>query len=210
MMNLGIEEARKTMNENIGGPFGAVITDSVGNVIAVSSNTVLGSHDPTAHAEINAIRKACSILKTHDLSGLGFLKKISMLRKTRAEEKSGARVLGRLFDKNKALEAGKKERNSDKKDNVMDNYKRDEEMKKKIEKAKEETLKSDKYARVISKEADLKKTGKVNMDTKYKIDNKGNIIENKAKESYKKAMDEQQEKTAEDVKKIMDEKESSK
>lgn len=68
MMNLGIEEARKTMNENIGGPFGAVITDSVGNVIAVSSNTVLGSHDPTAHAEINTIRKACSILKTHDLS----------------------------------------------------------------------------------------------------------------------------------------------
>ena len=69
MMHLGIEEARKTMNENIGGPFGAVITDSDGNVIAVSSNTVLGSHDPTAHAEINAIRKACRILKTHDLSG---------------------------------------------------------------------------------------------------------------------------------------------
>lgn len=69
MMHLGIEEARKTMNENIGGPFGAVITDSDGNVIAVSSNTVLGSHDPTAHAEINAIRKACNILKTHDLSG---------------------------------------------------------------------------------------------------------------------------------------------
>lgn len=147
---------------------------------------------------------------THDLSGLGVLKKISMLRKTRAEERSGARVLGRLFDKNKALEAGKKEKNSDKKDNVMDNYKKDEEMKKKIEKAKEETLKSDKYARVIPKEADLKKTGKVNMDTKYKIDNKGNIVENKAKESYKKAMNEQQEKTAKDVKKIMDEKESSK
>ena len=69
MMNLGIEEARKTMNENLGGPFGAVITDSDGNVIAVSSNTVLGSHDPTAHAEINVIRKACRILKTHDLSG---------------------------------------------------------------------------------------------------------------------------------------------
>ena len=69
MMDLAIEEARKTMNENIGGPFGAVITDSVGNVIAISSNTVLGSHDPTAHAEINAIRKACNILKTHDLSG---------------------------------------------------------------------------------------------------------------------------------------------
>lgn len=69
MMNLGIEEARKTMNKNIGGPFGAVITDKDNNVIAVASNTVLGSHDPSAHAEINAIRKAGEVLKTHDLSG---------------------------------------------------------------------------------------------------------------------------------------------
>jgi len=68
-MNLGIEEARKTMNKNIGGPFGAVITDKDNNVIAVASNTVLGSHDPSAHAEINAIRKAGEILETHDLSG---------------------------------------------------------------------------------------------------------------------------------------------
>ena len=69
MMELGIEEARKTMNNNIGGPFGAVITDKDNNIIAVASNTVLGSHDPTAHAEINAIRKAGEKLKTHDLSG---------------------------------------------------------------------------------------------------------------------------------------------
>ena len=69
MMHLGIEEARKTMNQNIGGPFGAVITDKDDNVIAVSSNTVLGSHDPTAHAEINVIRKACAILETYDLTG---------------------------------------------------------------------------------------------------------------------------------------------
>ena len=69
MMNLGVEEARKTMNANIGGPFGAVITDKDDNVIAVASNTVLGSCDPTAHAEINAIRKAGQVLKTHDLSG---------------------------------------------------------------------------------------------------------------------------------------------
>lgn len=69
MMELGINEARKTMNNNIGGPFGAVITDKDNNVIAVASNTVLGSHDPTAHAEINAIRKAGEKLKTHDLSG---------------------------------------------------------------------------------------------------------------------------------------------
>ena len=69
MMEFGIEEARKTMNQNIGGPFGAVITDKDNKIIAVSSNTVLKDHDPTAHAEINAIRKAGSILKTHDLTG---------------------------------------------------------------------------------------------------------------------------------------------
>lgn len=69
MMELAIEEAKKTMNMNIGGPFGAVITDSNNNVIAVASNTVLGSHDPTAHAEVNAIRKASEVLNTHDLSG---------------------------------------------------------------------------------------------------------------------------------------------
>ena len=68
MMNLGIEEARKTMNQNIGGPFGAVIVKD-NKVIAVASNTVLGSHDPTAHAEVNAIRKAGQVLGTHDLSG---------------------------------------------------------------------------------------------------------------------------------------------
>ena len=68
IMNLGIKEAKKTMNKNIGGPFGAVITDKFDNVIAVSSNTVLESNDPTAHAEINAIRKTGEILKTHDLS----------------------------------------------------------------------------------------------------------------------------------------------
>ncbi len=50
-----------------GGPFGAVIVKD-GKVIASASNTVLLSHDPTAHAEINVIRKACSILHTHDLS----------------------------------------------------------------------------------------------------------------------------------------------
>ncbi len=69
IMNLAIEEARKTMNENKGGPFGAAITDKDGNIIAVSSNLVLERHDPTAHAEVMAIRKAGEVLGTHDLSG---------------------------------------------------------------------------------------------------------------------------------------------
>ncbi|MCI8632503.1 MAG: nucleoside deaminase [Lachnospiraceae bacterium] len=68
-MGIAIEQARKTMNENIGGPFGAAIFDEHGNLIAVNSNRVLQDHDPTAHAEITAIREACKKLGTHDLSG---------------------------------------------------------------------------------------------------------------------------------------------
>lgn len=68
IMTLGINQARKTMNANKGGPFGAVITDKKGNIISISSNLVLETYDPTAHAEINAIREASKKLKTHDLS----------------------------------------------------------------------------------------------------------------------------------------------
>lgn len=68
IMTLGINKARKTMNDNKGGPFGAVITDKKGNIISISSNLVLETYDPTAHAEINAIREASKKLKTHDLS----------------------------------------------------------------------------------------------------------------------------------------------
>ena len=68
-MGMAIEQARRTMNENIGGPFGAAILDAEGNVIAVNSNRVLCDHDPTAHAEVTAIREACKKLGTHDLSG---------------------------------------------------------------------------------------------------------------------------------------------
>lgn len=67
-MKLAVEQARKTMNENIGGPFGAAIVKD-DEIIAVSSNRVLGDHDPTAHAEITAIREAAKKLGTHDLSG---------------------------------------------------------------------------------------------------------------------------------------------
>ena len=70
MKNLqeAIIEAKKGMNQNAGGPFGAIITDENGNVVATGHNTVLKSKDPTAHAEINAIREACKKLNTIDLS----------------------------------------------------------------------------------------------------------------------------------------------
>ena len=67
-MNLGVCEATTTMYLNIGGPFGAVVVKD-GEIISVASNTVLGDNDPTAHAEVNAIRKACKELGTYDLTG---------------------------------------------------------------------------------------------------------------------------------------------
>ena len=49
------------------GPFGAVISKN-GRIIAEANNEVVISNDPTAHAEVLAIRRASSFLKTHDLS----------------------------------------------------------------------------------------------------------------------------------------------
>ena len=69
IMYLAKVQAEVTMKLGKGGPFGAAIIDKDGNIITVASNTVLESHDPTAHAEINAIRQAGQILGTHDLSG---------------------------------------------------------------------------------------------------------------------------------------------
>ena len=68
IMNMAIDRARDTMSKNYGGPFGAVIVKD-NEVIAVESNTVLRDCDPTAHAEVNVIRKAGKVLGTYDLSG---------------------------------------------------------------------------------------------------------------------------------------------
>ena len=52
-----------------GGPFGAVIASKDGEIIAEASNSVTIDHDPTAHAEVNCIRKATAKLGTFDLAG---------------------------------------------------------------------------------------------------------------------------------------------
>jgi len=69
-MQLADKQARINLKNHFqdGGPFGAIIVKD-GKMIAEACNQVLKKHDPTAHAEVLAIRKACKKLKTHDLSG---------------------------------------------------------------------------------------------------------------------------------------------
>lgn len=70
LLKEAINEANKNSITNFqeGGPFGAVIEKN-GKIISQAHNTVLSTKDPTAHAEINAIRLASKILNTNDLTG---------------------------------------------------------------------------------------------------------------------------------------------
>ena len=68
-MEIAKECAEHGVNAGEGGPFGAVITDKEGNIIAKGNNRVLANNDPTAHAEVTVIREACKKLGTYDLSG---------------------------------------------------------------------------------------------------------------------------------------------
>lgn len=60
-----------------GGPFGAVIVDKDGKIIAEGNNRVLCSNDPTAHAEVVAIRNACEKLKTYDYRIIFYIHHVS-------------------------------------------------------------------------------------------------------------------------------------
>tara|TARA_R110001583_G_scaffold183806_2_gene342636 strand:- start:47840 stop:48292 length:453 start_codon:yes stop_codon:yes gene_type:complete len=67
-MRHAIELSRQKMEEGCGGPFGAVIVRD-GKVIAEGWNKVTSSMDPTAHAEVSAIRAACEALGDFNLAG---------------------------------------------------------------------------------------------------------------------------------------------
>jgi guanine deaminase len=67
-----MKEAIRLSIENVesgrGGPFGAIIVKD-GKIIATGTNQVTATNDPTAHAEVVAIRRACEVLKSFQLDG---------------------------------------------------------------------------------------------------------------------------------------------
>lgn len=67
-MLIATKEADSNLTTNEGGPFGAVIVKD-GKIVGRGHNRVLINHDPTCHAEVEAIRDACKNLGTHDLTG---------------------------------------------------------------------------------------------------------------------------------------------
>ena len=72
-MSSHLEQAARLAREGVesgqGGPFGALVVDAAGAVIGAACNRVLGQRDPTAHAEIEAIREACATIGDYRLTG---------------------------------------------------------------------------------------------------------------------------------------------
>ena len=66
-LHRAIALAHAGMRNNLGGPFGAVVVKN-GAIVGESSNLVTSTNDPTAHAEISAIRLACQQLQSHQLT----------------------------------------------------------------------------------------------------------------------------------------------
>jgi len=67
-MQVAINKAEENILTGKGGPFGAVVVKD-GKIIAAVGNRVTSTNDPTAHAEVVAIREACIALETFDLTG---------------------------------------------------------------------------------------------------------------------------------------------
>lgn len=67
-MQRAIELAVENVRSGRGGPFGAVVVKD-GRIIAEGTNLVTSTNDPTAHAEVVAIRAACAALKSFQLEG---------------------------------------------------------------------------------------------------------------------------------------------
>ncbi|MGE3759422.1 MAG: nucleoside deaminase [Pseudobdellovibrionaceae bacterium] len=66
-MRRAIELSRQHMQNGVGGPFGAIVVKG-NKIVGEGWNQVTSTFDPTAHAEVTAIRDACQKLKSYDLS----------------------------------------------------------------------------------------------------------------------------------------------
>lgn len=69
LLRRAVALAKESVDEG-GGPFGALIADAHGGIVAEGRNVVTPQQDPTAHAEIDAIRRACRRRGSHRLDGL--------------------------------------------------------------------------------------------------------------------------------------------
>ncbi|MBE8167408.1 MAG: nucleoside deaminase [Shewanella sp.] len=67
-MNEAIKAALRGLKNNDGGPFGCIIVKD-GEIVGLGNNKVTSTNDPTAHAEVIAIRDACKNLDTFQLDG---------------------------------------------------------------------------------------------------------------------------------------------
>ena len=67
-MQMAVDLSQYALDSKCGGPFGAIIVKN-GKIVGSSGNRVFADCDPTAHAEVMAIREACKNLKSTDLSG---------------------------------------------------------------------------------------------------------------------------------------------
>ena len=67
-MRAAIDLSQKKMRDNCGGPFGAIIVRK-DKIVGRGWNRVTSTNDPTAHAEVSAIRDACKKLKAFKLDG---------------------------------------------------------------------------------------------------------------------------------------------
>ncbi|ERN40931.1 cytosine/adenosine deaminase [Rubidibacter lacunae KORDI 51-2] len=68
LMEAAIAQSQIALSLGEGGPFGAVVVRN-GEIVARGHNEVIGTNDPSAHAEIVAIRRACHVLQTFHLNG---------------------------------------------------------------------------------------------------------------------------------------------
>jgi len=66
-MKRAIELSQSNMEKGVGGPFGAVVVKD-GKIIGEGWNKVTSNNDPTAHAEVEAIRQACKNIQNFDLT----------------------------------------------------------------------------------------------------------------------------------------------